>query len=191
MLVPQKALSISLPMQSNISRIIMEKKEKDLIELAFVRHRKLIFNYIASRIEKREDTEDLVQDVFMRLLISHTMLREDSLLSYVLCITHNIIVDYQRRRQVRNRVEETILSQYDSEPTTEFESDLFASELERQEMSILSTMRPLRQKIYKMNRVEDLSIKEIALELNLEKRQVERQLYESRRIIREQLKICI
>jgi len=178
-------------MQSNISKTIMEKKEKDLIELAFVRHRKLIFNYIASRIEKREDTEDLVQDVFMRLLISHTMLREDSLLSYVLCITHNIIVDYQRRRQVRNRVEETILSQYDSEPTTEFESDLFADELERHEMAILSTMRPLRQKVYKLNRVEDLSIKEIALELNLEKRQVERQLYESRRVIREQLKNCI
>ncbi len=163
----------------------------DLVELAFVQHGALVRNYIASKIEANEDAEDLAQDVFVRLLKFRAMIRQENLLSYVLCIAHNIIVDYQRRRQTRYKIENNLMACYDSEPATEFESQIYADEIHEQEMRVIGTMQEMRRKIYVMSRVEDRSIKEIALELGMGDRQVERQLYEGRRLVRDYLRRCV
>lgn len=163
----------------------------DLVELAFVRHGALVRNYIASKIENADDAEDLAQDVFVRILKFRTMIREENLLSYVLCIAHNIIVDYQRRQQTRFKVEKNLMACYDSEPVTEFESQIHADEIHEQEMRIIGTMQDIRREIYVMSRLEDRSVKEIALELGLGDRQVERHLYEGRRLVRSSMRCCV
>ncbi len=163
----------------------------DLVELAFVQHGALVRNYIASKIEEDDDADDLAQDVFVRILKFREMIREENLLSYLLCISHNIIVDYQRRRQTRYKIENNLMACYDAEPLTEFESQLHANEIEEQEMRVVGTMQEVRRKVYVMSRVEDRSIKEIALTLGLADRQVERHLYEGRRQVRNYVRCCV
>lgn len=169
----------------------MARIATDLVELAFIRHGALIRNYIASKLERNEDAEDLAQDVFIRMLKFREMVREENMLSYLLCIAHNIMVDYQRRQQTRFKVEKNLMACYDSEPVTEFESQMYAKEIQEREMRIVCSMQDVRRKIYVMSRVEDRSIKEIALELGLGNRQVERHLYESRRLVRDQIRCCV
>lgn len=50
----------------------------ELIARIFMDYRQSVFFYVYKRIGKKEDSEDLVQDAYLRLLEYRTMLRPDT-----------------------------------------------------------------------------------------------------------------
>lgn len=58
----------------------------------------LIYNYIAVRVNNRDDTADIFQEVFIKIATKLDSLSdEEKLKSWILAITRNAIIDYYRK----------------------------------------------------------------------------------------------
>ena len=64
----------------------------------YVTHRDELLAYVSSRLGNSVEAEDLVQNVFLRLLTSNKMITEVTLPALVYTIARNQINDYYRRR---------------------------------------------------------------------------------------------
>ena len=64
----------------------------------YVTHRDELLAYVSSHLGNSVEAEDLVQNVFFRLLTSDKMITDVTLPSLVYTITRNLIADYYRRR---------------------------------------------------------------------------------------------
>ena len=64
----------------------------------YVTHRDELLAYVSSRLGNSVEAEDLVQNVFLRLLTSDRMITEVTLPALVYTIARNLITDFYRRR---------------------------------------------------------------------------------------------
>ena len=59
---------------------------------------RLLYNYIALRVNNKQDVEDLLQDVFVKIFLNIRKLEKgERLNSWIFSITRNSIIDYYRR----------------------------------------------------------------------------------------------
>ena len=73
---------------------------KDILTLTnyYITHRDELLVYASSRLGNSVEAEDLVQNVFLRLLTSDRMITEVTLPALVYTIARNLITDFYRRR---------------------------------------------------------------------------------------------
>ena len=64
----------------------------------YVTHRDELLAYVSSRLGNSVEAEDLVQNVFLRLLTSDKMITDITLPALVYTTTRNLIADFYRRR---------------------------------------------------------------------------------------------
>jgi RNA polymerase sigma-70 factor (ECF subfamily) len=70
----------------------------NLITTYYINHRDELLAFVSSRLGGSSEAEDIVQNVFLRLLISNKMMSEVTLSALVYTIAHRLIIDYYRRR---------------------------------------------------------------------------------------------
>ncbi|MDP1801807.1 MAG: sigma-70 family RNA polymerase sigma factor [Bacteroidota bacterium] len=71
------------------------------MELAevYTKFRKSLFNYIYSKINNREDAEDILQNVFVKMQINiDTLYDKEKIQNWLYRITRNAIIDYYRSK---------------------------------------------------------------------------------------------
>lgn len=71
-----------------------------------VHHAELV-NFATSRLGNREESEDLVQDVFIKMMSFEGMINEETIKSFAFTIAANKIKDHLRRRIFRHQMEES------------------------------------------------------------------------------------
>lgn len=142
------------------------------------------------RINNWETAEDLVLDVFLRLIDYKQMLRPETVKCFIYTIASNLITDYLR---VHYRKQEYTTYIYDSAAsfTNEVESRIVADDLLGLERTKLRMLPMQRRRVYVMSRFEEKTIAEISVELCLSARTVENHLRISRKEIREFIRQCI
>lgn len=154
-----------------------------------VHHAELV-NFATSRLGNREESEDLVQDVFIKMMTLEGMINEATIKSFAFTITANKIKDHLRRRIFRHKMEEN----------AKYEMELQHSHAERlaeynDAMRIvnagISRLSPACAKVYRMSFFEDMTAGDIAEELLVSKRTVESQLFTSRKQMREMIKTAM
>lgn len=74
---------------------------REIIERYYRDHRRELLTFVSSRLWGRTEAEDIVQDVFLRLLISGNPLLESSLHSLAYTIARHLVNDYYRRHTCR------------------------------------------------------------------------------------------
>lgn len=161
-----------------------------LIADSYGAYHEQIFFYINKRINSREDSEDLSQDVFVRLMDYEQLLCPETVKSFIYTIARNLVTDYLRHYYKRQEVTSYI---YDNTPaaTTDAESAIVARDLQVQELKCLRALPEQRRKIYMLNRFQDRSSSEIADTLQLSRRTVENHLFICRKEVRAYMKQCI
>ena len=167
----------------------MEIADK-LITEYYEEYRSSVFFYISRRIENRDDAEDLIQDAFLRLLECRMMLCRDTLKCFLFTIVRNLLNDYLRRYYKRQELDRYL---YDTLPlsTGEPEERIMADDLRRMEIRRVSALPEQRRKGYEMSRFDGKSVGEIADELSLSYRTVERHLLIGRKEVRGFIRQCI
>ena len=150
-----------------------------------VHHAELV-NYATSRLGSREESEDLVQDVFIKMMTLEGMINEATIKSFAFTITANKIKDHLRRRIFRHKMEEN----------AKYEMELQYSHVERvadyhdtlhMVNDSMARLSPACAKVYRMSLFEDMTAGDIAQETNVSKRTVESQLFTSRKQVRAML----
>lgn len=144
-----------------------------------------ILNFISSRIDSREDAENIAQDVWMRMLESKIEICIETVSSYLYKIATNLINDYLRRIYVRNESAEEVERMYQSVNSTTPFQEYVTLELARFEAMRVECLPSQRRIIYKMSRFEEKPVADIAEALQLSFRTVENHLRMGRRDVRD------
>ena len=73
-------------------------ENREIIETYYRKHQAELLTFVCSRLDNRELAEDIVQDVFLRLLCNAQPIMECTLPALALTIARHLINDYYRRR---------------------------------------------------------------------------------------------
>lgn len=164
-----------------------------LISNYYSKHRDEIVHFVAVRIIHSDDAQDMVQDIFLRLLGSRHLITPQTLPCLVYTMARHSVSDYFRRRRVCEEYEHFVKrSASDSKfEHTDIESVISARQLvERMERSLVRLPEACGR-IYRLHIYDGLQVGDIARQLELPYKQVENRLGQARHHIRHQFKACV
>jgi len=135
-----------------------------------------------------EDTcEDLVQEVFMKLL-GLDIIIEDQLKGLAVRMAYQKRIDYLRRRACLNKVNDNLTWLMERSYTNR---QAEVNDILRVEMNVIRCMSEKDAQVYCLTRFEEKTADEIVLETGLTKRAVESRIYRTRIMVRENIRRAI
>lgn len=146
-------------------------------------------HYFMSYTHDAMAAEDMLQDLFMKLL-SLDVISEETALNLVFVMAKRMIVDAARHKSFIRKQEKDIahtLSYYEDSVARKVEYD----ELVCMERTFLNQMPAKRAHVYSLYRHDALSADEIALKLGISKRTVEAHIYLSTKEMRRKMESVI
>src|SRR3954470_22849025 len=100
---PQVRVSSDGPSKSELSRVIARAKQGDgnAIHWLYVQYGDNVYGYARSILRDEHEAEDIRQQVFARVMTSIGRYEERSVpfSAWLLRVTHNLAIDYLRRRR--------------------------------------------------------------------------------------------
>jgi len=176
---------------SQNERTLVEEAKKDpkAFSALYSLYLQRIYSYVSWRVGGRPDVEDLVSDIFVKVLgrlSTFKWKRNASFSSWVFRIAHNAVIDYYRGRTKRN------LDNIDDLPEIPAHGSLPDTLAERRQLFRLAFDEiqnlPDRQaEIITMRFFGEMKNKEIAIALNIEEKSVSSSLYRGLRRLYDRL----
>ena len=143
------------------------------LEQLINRHQLQIFNFINSKINDRDTSEDLFQDTFIkviRTLKSGAYNEEGKFLPWVMRIAHNLVIDYFRKSNriptVGNK-EDFDIFQFISDKSPNAESTLVQEQVLKDLQKLIQELPEDQKEVLIMRLYRDMSFKEIAENTNV------------------------
>ena len=143
------------------------------LEQLINRHQLQIFNFINSKINDRDTSEDLFQDTFIkviRTLKSGAYNEEGKFLPWVMRIAHNLVIDHCRKSNriptVGNK-EDFDISQFISDKSPNAESTLVQEQVLKDLQKLIQELPEDQKEVLIMRLYRDMSFKEIAENTNV------------------------
>ena len=152
----------------------------------YVTHRDELLAYVSSRLGNSVEAEDLVQNVFLRLLTSDKMITDITLPALVYTIARNLIADYYRRR-THFEVYEHYLKNTDSIDESA-ESILSIRDITEQLERGLARVPENCREIYRLHVYGGMKVAEISEHLGEGYKSVEHRLGTARKLVRQRLR---
>lgn len=123
-------------------------------------------------IDDRETREDIVQEVFFRLWDKHKQITVmSSAQNYLLTSVRNLCLNYLRRQETQQSFEKSLFDQPEDE---EGDRLIQLRELEELLAQTLALMPPEYRLAFELNRMEGKSLDEVAQQMGVSTRTVER-----------------
>lgn len=148
----------------------MLNEDKQLLEqiagvkalgILYVLYAGRIRNFAFSMLQNSSEAEDITQDMFLKIWNSRKSLREvDSLKSYLFSMAHSAVLNFIKRKGVRDRYQKATVGVSTEQYEPSFQMDTF--ELLKSIDEALEDMSVLRKTIFRMNRYEHKTYQEIA-----------------------------
>lgn len=146
--------------------------DENSLALLLERHQIQIFHYILSKVKDRDLSNDIFQDVFMkviRTLKSGGYNEEGKFLPWVMRIAHNLVIDHFRResktrlvRESSSKSEEFNVFSILSDETLNVVQQITKEEMELQVTEFIDYLPENQKEVLMMRIYQDLSFKEIA-----------------------------
>jgi RNA polymerase sigma-70 factor (ECF subfamily) len=155
------------------------------------RHYSTPLFYYASKFVEDEAARDIVQDVFVKLWTDQNLSIKISLNALLFTMVRNSCFQQLEKQKVRNKyVESTKLSIQEDELRFYIDerTSLIELEMENKLTEVLDGLPERCRQIFKMSRFENKKNKEIAGELNISVKAVEKQITKALSTIRIELK---
>jgi RNA polymerase sigma-70 factor (family 1) len=145
------------------------------------------YNYIFLFTKSQDETEEILQEVFIKIWESREKLANvQSFKNYLLTSAKNKLLDHVRKEQVRHRVLTEI--KRNNSIVQETTNDDFAyREYYRIVQQAIEKLPPKHKLIFRLNTENGLSHNEIAEQLNISKSVVKNQLYKACDFVRQYL----
>ena len=150
----------------------MTQNEKHKVEQTYIQEKSRLLGFIRKRIPDEEAAEDLMQDVFMRLILNTTGIQTiGNLTAWIYSVTRNRIVDFFRKQKPElledkqvtdNYVDQPInlvdvLPALDDSPEDKMLSDMIMDQIK----DALDELPAEQREVFVLHELEGLSMKEI------------------------------
>ncbi len=161
---------------------------KDILTLTnyYITYRDELLVYASSRLGNSVEAEDLVQNVFLRLLTSDRMITEVTLPALVYTIARNLITDFYRRRNHFDDYEHYLKNTNSIEESAE--SILSIRDITEQLERGLARVPENCREIYRLHIYGGMKVAEISQRLGEGYKSVEHRLGAARKAVRQQLR---
>ena len=163
---------------------------KRLVERLFEEHSHALRVFLKGRLVPRDEIEDLVQDLFARLmkikgLEGKMSASSGSNRSYLLTTANNMIVDMQRKERVRRDFAARQHGLDDGRVDERTPEEIVAAQLELEAMrAVIMAMRPRWRQAFVLHRFRNMSYEDISLHMGLTVKQVENCIAQAMKRIR-------
>jgi RNA polymerase sigma-70 factor (ECF subfamily) len=165
----------------------LKEGSKDAYQLLFNRYAPRIFAFALSYLKRREDAEELLQEIFLRLWeIRATLDDSKNIKSLLFKICINLIYDFIRRKNIEQAYL-AFAGNNDQSNTDSTWHEVIYHDMLMLMNRLVETMPDQRRLIFRLSKEDGLSNDEIAIRLQLSKRTVENQLYRAISYLRERI----
>jgi len=146
-----------------------------------------IIGFAIKKLRSKEIAEEIVQDVFIKLWIKRDLLQINNLEKYLYTTVKNAILDYYGALKVENKYLKFKKNSVSAHINFTEQAVIHHELTTVLEKSMLRLPEKSR-KVFKMSRIENRSVKEIAVKMKLSEKSVEYHLTKSIKILRVLLK---
>jgi len=154
--------------------------------LIYDRHWASVCHFASLYLKRRDEIEDVVQEVFIRLWEARLSLRDDSDLDdFLFIVTRNLIFTRRRASLSRSFYSLTVINALSDDSDTS--RDVEFKELFENLEKLVEQMPPQRKTVFEMSRLRYMTYREIAVELGIAEKTVERHINEALKYIRTHL----
>ena len=168
---------------------LLKSGDKRAYQLLFEKYASKIYHFSLSYLANEADSEELVQDVFLKLWEKRAALDEtQNIKAYVFKIAINSIYDFIRRKNIKNAFNDFVKNRAETNTSNNTWETVVLNELQLLLDELISKMPEQRRNIFHLSKINGLTNDEIAEKLNLSKRTVENQLYRAILFLKSNLK---
>lgn len=146
-----------------------------------------LFSFINSKVQNKEDTKDILSEVFIKIYKNVDKLDLDKkLTSWIFTITRNTIIDfYRKNNKNKNNIE------FNEEYIYEEKEQLdIISELSNCIEPIINSLNPKYSKALYLSEIKELKQKEIADKLGINSNNIKNIIFRGKKQIKEKLFQC-
>lgn len=168
----------------------VNNEDPQLFDELFKQYSKPLFYYAVKFVED-EVAQDIVQDVFVKLWSDKSIIISQSLNSFLFTMVRNSCLQQLEKQKVRNRYLESTRLMLQEEELRYFMDEkpaLIEQELEDKLNEVLNVLPERCRQIFNMSRFENRKNKEIAEELEISVKAVEKQITKALATIRIEMK---
>ena len=134
----------------------------------------------------KEDSEEIVQDVFVRFWLKQdTLTINYSIKGFLFKSVFNASLDYLRKETLLKKRNEQIFQNF--QEIVQFQDPILEEELELEIEKAISELPHQCERIFRLKKQEGLSYKEIAAKLNISEKTVETQVYRGIKYLKKRL----
>lgn len=143
-------------------------------QILFKEHYTAIKNFLYYKIGDIDMSEDIAQDAFMKLWEKREEVNKETVKSYLYTIANNMMLNKIRHNKVViSFAEKQKPHQDEQSPHYNLEEKEFKEELER----VISDMPEKQRVVFLMNRMDEMTYKEIAVTLDLSVKAIEKRMH--------------
>jgi RNA polymerase sigma-70 factor (ECF subfamily) len=170
-------------------KLMQEIKADNMLafDALYKKYSKRLFRFSYSILKSKEDSENIVQDVFLNLWENRHKVENDSLIKYyIFTIAYNSTISIMRKKVKESQFIEYLKSLQDLNQeyvNTELEYNELTNKLDK----IIESLPQRQKEVYLLHRVEGLKYNEIAKRLNISTNTIENHMSRALNTIRKTL----
>ena len=163
------------------------KGDQCAFEQIYYAYSKKLYHFGLGLLKDPDEASEMVQDVFVTLWEKRERINPDlNFENYLLKMAYNSILKIFRKRSNKRKVIDNLMEE-SSGITENTQNSVIYDDLYDKAQTCIERMPPKRKMVYKLNRQEGMSAREIAEELGISKRTVEGHLAEALSFLKTEL----
>ena len=164
--------------------ILLTLNDEAAFSELYVRYKDKLYYFCLHLLKSKEEANDIVQEIFIRIWESRNFINSDlSFSSFLYTMARNRILNYFRDIDIDEKVKEILATQKVTEEEA-IDSKIIYTEYQVILQNAISQLPPQRRKIFNMSRIESMSHKEIAAELGISVNTVQEHISEALKFIK-------
>lgn len=164
--------------------ILLTLNDEAAFSELYVRYKDKLYYFCLHLLKSKEEANDIVQEIFIRIWESRNFINPDlSFSSFLYTMARNRILNYFRDIDIDEKVKEILATQKVTEEEA-IDSKIIYTEYQVILQKAISQLPPQRRKIFNMSRIESMSHKEIAAELGISVNTVQEHISEALKFIK-------
>lgn len=166
--------------------ILLKEGDEKAFTTLYRRYWSKVYNFSRLYLSSILEIEEVVQEVFVKVWESRSLLREDdNFKGFLFVITRNLVFNQFRRSFNENAYKLTVLSSI--MPYYNLEEELTAADLQEFIEKMVKELPPRQQEVFNLSRNVHLTYKEISIRLNISEKTVERHINEALKFLKKNI----
>lgn len=148
-----------------------------------------VYNFSRLYLNSTDEVEEVVQEVFIKLWDVRTHLNEnENFKGFLFILTRNLIFNKLRKSFNENFYKISILNAVE-EASYDMEQEIDANNLQEYISQLVKELPPRQKEVFILSRENQLSYKEIAGQLNISEKTVERHINEALKYLKKNIRL--